>query len=79
VTVPVAAVGETVAVNVTLADSTGVVVEAASVVVVVVACQKPLQPARNGAAANISNINAIPMERCLVFIQPPRSSNRRDG
>ena len=61
-TVPVAAEGETVAVSVTVAPATAEVVETASdvLVEVVVACQKPPQPARNVANAIVSVISANP-------------------
>jgi hypothetical protein len=59
VTVPVAVEGETVAVNVKFAPVAGVLVDAVSVVVLVVvpvgACQKSPQPDRNGAHASISS------------------------
>jgi hypothetical protein len=71
VTVPVAAEGETVAVKVTLAPSTGVEVDDVSVVVVAVvpvgACQKSPQPLSSGATASISSIRTMPPQTDLSF------------
>jgi hypothetical protein len=73
VTVPVAADGETVAVNVTLAPTAGVSVDTVSVTVLAVvpvdvgACQKSPQPASRGAAANASRIRVFPLPTGLYF------------
>jgi hypothetical protein len=73
VTVPVAAVGETVAESVTLAPSTGVDVDADKVVVVAVvdAFQKFPQPAMSGTMASIAVMKPVPALRVLRFIRSP--------
>jgi hypothetical protein len=73
VTVPVAAEGETVAVSVTAAPSTGFAVEAARVIVVEVveAFQKLPQPANRGAIPSSTAINNLPVPSFLVFIESP--------
>jgi hypothetical protein len=73
VTVPVAAVGESVAVNVTFAFTEGVVVELVSVVVLEVfpfgASQKLPQPPSRGASPTIKIIH--PVQPGLIFIESP--------
>ena len=89
VTVPVAAAGETVAVNVTLAPTAGVVVDAESVTVLAVvpvdvgACQKSPQPVpkpiRKGAARSASRIGAFLLPAGLVFTLHPFRFDEADG
>jgi hypothetical protein len=89
VTVPVAAAGETVAVNMTLAPTAGVVVDAESVTVLAVvpvdvgACQKSPQPApkpiRNGAARSANRIRDFPVPTGMVFTLRPFRCDEADG
>jgi hypothetical protein len=78
-TVPVAAVGETVAVSVTVAPSAGVVVEAIRVVVVAVAFQKLPQPASSEAIPSMTSIIAIPVPKHLFFIESPCAKHSQLG
>jgi hypothetical protein len=82
--VPVAAEGETVAVSVKVTPAVGVVVDAVSVVVVVVpvdpgACQKSPQPARNGAVASASSIRIFPLRTAMSCILRPLRRVGEDG
>jgi hypothetical protein len=78
--VPVAAVGETVAVNVTVASSSGVAVDAPSVVVVEIFDQNPPHPGISTIAASKEVMKAVLIQLILLRIQSspfPSMSNKR--
>jgi hypothetical protein len=86
VIVPVAAEGETVAVNRTLAPVTGVLVEAVSVVVLAVvpleplgACQKSPHPASKTAAAQDNRIGTVRLRIGMYSTLHPLRTIRKDG
>jgi hypothetical protein len=86
VIVPVAAEGETVAVNSTLAPCTGVLVDAVSAVVLEVvpveplgASQKSPHPASKTAAAQNNRIGTVRLRIGMYFTLHPLRTVREDG